>query len=153
MSTKLPPPITNSSLEGQRKARRALLFQRACLMQKWRLFSRRSEPASHTASHTVCAPSRSPENPEISTGTKSPALICCSNKSQTEDCAERALSHYAPHETARQQNHTPTQPHAGACGPVWNRWAIRIFRWLNNLKWRNRSPATRWVGLLYIHLF
>lgn len=43
----------------------------------------------------------------ISTGMESPVLICCSNKSQTADCTERALSHYAPHETARQQNDTP----------------------------------------------
>lgn len=42
----------------------------------------------------------------ISTGMKSPALICCSDKGQTADCVEWALSHYAPHETGG-----PTEAH------------------------------------------
>lgn len=43
-----------------------------------------------------------PSQKPISTGMKSPALICCSDKGQTADCMEWALSHYARHETARQ---------------------------------------------------
>lgn len=41
-----------------------------------------------------------PAETKISPGMKSPALICCSNRSQTEGCTERPLSHYAPHEPA-----------------------------------------------------
>lgn len=47
-----------------------------------------------------------PSPEPISAGIKSPALICCSDKGQTADCVELALSNYAPHETARQQNDT-----------------------------------------------
>lgn len=50
-----------------------------------------------------------PAETKISPGMKSPALICCSNRSQTEGCTERPLSHYAPHEPARQQQRTPGQ--------------------------------------------
>lgn len=48
-----------------------------------------------------------PSPEPISAGIKSPAVICCSDKGQTADCVELALSNYAPHETARQPNDTP----------------------------------------------
>lgn len=56
----------------------------------------------------ACAPNWPSPKP-ISTGMKSPALICCWDKGQTADCLEWALSHYAS--TWKPLAGTETGPH------------------------------------------